>query len=86
MKFDMMCRYPMMSEKDFEEACPICKGNCNCINCLRKKGPSRVGFFKSLQFLLRSHVIRKCLCSTKSSYAICDDCVGFEIRFHAQYR
>lgn len=49
---EMMCRYPLMSEEDFEQACPVCRGNCNCINCLRKKGPSRVGFFKSIQFLL----------------------------------
>ncbi|KAF1001529.1 hypothetical protein AG4045_028450 [Apium graveolens] len=27
--------YPMLSEKDFELACPVCKGNCNCIRCLR---------------------------------------------------
>ncbi|XP_044510797.1 lysine-specific demethylase JMJ25-like isoform X2 [Mangifera indica] len=27
--------YPTMSEDAIEEACPFCRGNCNCIACLR---------------------------------------------------
>ncbi|KAH7438264.1 hypothetical protein KP509_04G008000 [Ceratopteris richardii] len=30
--------YPEMSTEDFEEACPVCRGNCNCKACLRMKG------------------------------------------------
>lgn len=30
--------YPGMSEEDFEEACPVCRENCNCKACLRMKG------------------------------------------------
>ncbi|KAH7434700.1 hypothetical protein KP509_06G031200 [Ceratopteris richardii] len=30
--------YPSMSFKDFEEACPVCRENCNCKACLRRQG------------------------------------------------
>ncbi|KAK1384282.1 hypothetical protein POM88_022017 [Heracleum sosnowskyi] len=39
--------YPMMSPKDFEEACPVCKANCNCISCLRKFGPFKFDFMRT---------------------------------------
>ncbi|KAH7314727.1 hypothetical protein KP509_21G018000 [Ceratopteris richardii] len=32
--------YPGLSEKDFKQACPFCKGNCNCKACLRMVGPN----------------------------------------------
>lgn len=32
--------YPELSEKDFRQACPYCKGNCNCKACLRMVGSS----------------------------------------------
>lgn len=47
-----------MNDKDFHQSCPVCNGNCNCINCLRKKGPSTVAFFISFHFLF----IPKLLC------------------------
>ncbi|KAL3684206.1 hypothetical protein R1sor_002228 [Riccia sorocarpa] len=31
--------YPDLTEKDFEETCPFCRGNCNCKACLRSAGP-----------------------------------------------
>lgn len=37
--------YPELSEKDFRQACPYCKGNCNCKACLRMVGSS----FQSLE-------------------------------------
>ncbi|XP_057769078.1 lysine-specific demethylase JMJ26-like isoform X2 [Salvia miltiorrhiza] len=33
--------YPHMQEEDFAEACPVCRNNCNCKDCLRLDGPSR---------------------------------------------
>eukprot|EP00250_Pteridium_aquilinum_P011579 c20166_g1_i3 orf=378-4919(+) len=30
--------YPEMNIEDFEEACPVCRENCNCKACLRMKG------------------------------------------------
>ncbi|KAF6159382.1 hypothetical protein GIB67_032153 [Kingdonia uniflora] len=30
--------YPQMSEEDIAEACPFCRGNCNCNNCLHSSG------------------------------------------------
>ncbi|XP_057827502.2 lysine-specific demethylase JMJ27 isoform X2 [Cryptomeria japonica] len=30
--------YPEQSRKDIEEACPVCRGNCNCKACLREDG------------------------------------------------
>eukprot|EP00249_Psilotum_nudum_P024913 c29321_g1_i5 orf=645-3752(+) len=34
--------YPEMTEDDFREACPVCRGNCNCKACLRCKGPKKL--------------------------------------------
>ncbi|CAM6097598.1 unnamed protein product [Calypogeia fissa] len=31
--------YPHLTEKDFEDNCPQCRGNCNCKACLRSNGP-----------------------------------------------
>ncbi|KAL8473319.1 hypothetical protein ACS0TY_030230 [Phlomoides rotata] len=33
--------YPQMGEEAFAEACPVCRNNCNCKNCLRLDGPIR---------------------------------------------
>ncbi|KAL8141948.1 hypothetical protein V2J09_014980 [Rumex salicifolius] len=30
--------YPHMVEQDFSDACPVCRGNCNCKACLRLEG------------------------------------------------
>jgi lysine-specific demethylase 3 len=30
--------YPEQTRKDIEEACPVCRGNCNCKACLREDG------------------------------------------------
>lgn len=30
--------YPEMTTEDFNEACPVCRENCNCKACLRMKG------------------------------------------------
>lgn len=35
-------RYPTMSEDDIEEACPFCRGNCNCHACLRRTGTVKI--------------------------------------------
>lgn len=34
-----------MPEEAFAEACPVCRNNCNCKDCLRLNGPIRVGFY-----------------------------------------
>ncbi|KAB2052717.1 hypothetical protein ES319_A12G141400v1 [Gossypium barbadense] len=31
--------YPNMSEEAIADACPVCRGNCNCKSCLRMLGP-----------------------------------------------
>jgi lysine-specific demethylase 3 len=31
--------YPKMTEEDFAELCPVCRGNCNCKSCLRLDVP-----------------------------------------------
>lgn len=34
-----------MQEEAFAEACPVCRNNCNCKDCLRLHGPTRVGLY-----------------------------------------
>lgn len=38
------CRYPGMAEEAIAEACPVCRGNCNCKSCLRAEGCTIVSF------------------------------------------
>ncbi|XP_042027372.1 lysine-specific demethylase JMJ25-like [Salvia splendens] len=33
--------YPKMQKEDFAEACPVCRNNCNCKDCLRLFGPTK---------------------------------------------
>ncbi|KAJ3693934.1 hypothetical protein LUZ60_009414 [Juncus effusus] len=30
--------YPLLSESEIAEKCPVCRGNCNCKGCLRMRG------------------------------------------------
>ncbi|KAF9624003.1 hypothetical protein IFM89_007701 [Coptis chinensis] len=32
------CRYPHLSHTEVAESCPVCRGNCNCKQCLRTHG------------------------------------------------
>lgn len=41
--------YPGLSEKDFKQACPFCKGNCNCKACLRMVGTNLQSLDKQQQ-------------------------------------
>ncbi|KAI5072653.1 hypothetical protein GOP47_0012759 [Adiantum capillus-veneris] len=41
--------YPEMSIEDFEEACPVCRENCNCKACLRMKGRAASGLEEKVQ-------------------------------------
>lgn len=48
----ILCRYPMSSKKDFELACAVCKGNCNCIRCLRLENSLPVCLFKTFPIFM----------------------------------
>lgn len=50
--FLLISRYPKMIEKDFAEACPVCRDNCNCKSCLRLDVLLNVGWFGSLIFII----------------------------------
>ncbi|MCO5573634.1 hypothetical protein L7F22_027406 [Adiantum nelumboides] len=41
--------YPEMSIEDFEEACPVCRENCNCKACLRMKRRAAPGLQDKVQ-------------------------------------
>lgn len=42
--FNLFHRYPGMTQVAFEEACPVCRKNCNCKACLRLEVPKKVSF------------------------------------------
>ncbi|PQP97507.1 hypothetical protein Pyn_14485 [Prunus yedoensis var. nudiflora] len=44
--------YPQMSEDAIAEACPVCRGNCNCKACLRLDVPKLQFCISELQFCI----------------------------------
>lgn len=68
-----MFRYPNVTRDDIAEACPVCRGICNCKACLRLDVPGGVSLSLMLVFLF-SNCASTCnsmLSSIPSSFAFC---------------
>ena len=62
-----------MQKEDFAEACPVCRNNCNCKDCLRLFGPTKVGLCISnqLYFMLLAAAAAAALFLYDLSFVIC---------------
>ncbi|KAI5064041.1 hypothetical protein GOP47_0020711, partial [Adiantum capillus-veneris] len=46
--------YPLMTHEDIEEACPVCRKNCNCKTCLRMNMPIYQGLKEKMEKVSKS--------------------------------